>query len=331
MKKIKRILIANRGEIACRVIRTARKMGIETVAVYSDVDRDAPHVTYADKAVHIGPAPASQSYLIVDKIIDAAVRSGADAIHPGYGFLSERSVFAKACKDADIIFIGPGEEAIDIMGNKITAKTAVSKYDIPLVPGTAEPLTDKTKAASIAKEIGFPVLIKAAAGGGGKGMRIVHEESEILEQVDRAVSEAKSAFGDGAVFIEKYVTSPRHIEVQILADHHGNTIHLNERECSIQRRHQKVVEEAPSPLMTPELRAKIGQDAINVAKSCSYVGAGTVEFIMDVQNNYYFLEMNTRLQVEHPITEAITGVDLVEQQIKIAQGEVLSIQQEDVK
>ena len=331
MKKIKRILIANRGEIACRVIRTARKMGIETVAVYSDVDRDAPHVVYADKAIHIGPAPASQSYLVVEKIISAAKESGADAIHPGYGFLSERSVFAKACKDAGIIFIGPGEEAIDIMGNKIAAKTAVSKYDIPLVPGTAEPLTDKSAAASIAKEIGFPVLIKAAAGGGGKGMRIVYKEKEILDQVDRAVSEAKSAFGDGAVFIEKYVTSPRHIEVQILADQHGHIIHLNERECSIQRRHQKVVEEAPSPMMTPELREKIGQDAINVARSCNYVGAGTVEFIMNHDNNYYFLEMNTRLQVEHPITEAITGVDLVEQQIRIAQGEHLSIQQEDVK
>jgi len=331
MKKIKRILIANRGEIACRVIRTARKMGIETVAVYSDVDRDAPHVVYADKAVHIGPAPASQSYLVIEKIIAAAKESGADAIHPGYGFLSERSVFAKACQEEGIIFIGPGEEAIDTMGNKITAKTAVSAYDIPLVPGTAEPLTDKSEAASIAKEIGFPVLIKAAAGGGGKGMRIVEHEDEILDQVDRAVSEAQSAFGDGAVFIEKYVTSPRHIEVQILADQHGHVIHLNERECSIQRRHQKVVEEAPSPLMTPELRDKIGQDAINVAKSCNYVGAGTVEFIMDEQNNYYFLEMNTRLQVEHPITEAITSVDLVEQQIRIAQGEHLTIKQEDVK
>lgn len=330
MKKIKRILIANRGEIACRVIKTARKMGIETVSVFSDADRNAPHVILADKAIHLGPAPASQSYLVIDKIISAAKSSGADAIHPGYGFLSERAVFAQACKDAGIIFIGPSPEAISIMGNKIEAKAAVSKYDIPLVPGTAEPLTDKSTAADIARGIGFPVLIKAAAGGGGKGMRIVEHESEILEQVDRAISEAQSAFGDGSVFIEKYVSSPRHIEIQILADTHGHIIHLNERECSVQRRHQKVVEEAPSPLMTSELRDQIGQDAINVARSCDYVGAGTVEFIMDDQHNYYFLEMNTRLQVEHAITEAITGIDLVEQQILIAQGEHLAIQQKDV-
>lgn len=323
-------MVANRGEIALRVMRSAREMGIATVAVYSEADRNALHVRFADEAVCIGPPASSESYLRIDKLLDAAKQTNADAIHPGYGFLSENKAFAEAVKKAGLIFIGPSPEAIEIMGSKLAAKEAVAKFDVPLVPGTAESITDTKKAKQIAKEIGYPVLIKASAGGGGKGMRIVEKEADFEEQMDRAISEAKSAFGDGSVFIEKFVSSPRHIEFQIFGDQHGNTVHLFERECSIQRRHQKVVEEAPSSLLTPELRASMGEAAINVAKSVGYYGAGTVEFIMDEKKNFYFLEMNTRLQVEHPVTEEITGLDLVQLQIKIAQGEKIPFKQEDL-
>ena len=328
---MKKILVANRGEIALRVMKSIQKMGIKTVAVFSEADRHAPHVKFADEAVCLGPAPSSESYLKADKIIEFAKKLKVDGIHPGYGFLSENAKFAAKVEAENIAFIGPKPHAIEIMGDKLAAKDTVKAYDIPMVPGIDEAITDIEKAKEIAKEIGFPILIKASAGGGGKGMRVVEEEKNLEEQMKRAISEAKSAFGDGSVFIEKYVTSPRHIEIQILADTHGNVIHLFERECSVQRRHQKVVEEAPSALLTPELRQKMGEAAVKVAKSCDYVGAGTVEFLMDADLNFYFLEMNTRLQVEHPVTEWITGVDLVEQQIKIARGEVLEIKQEDLK
>lgn len=330
MKKIRKILIANRGEIALRVMRSAREMGIATVAVYSEADRNALHVRYADEAVCVGPPPSSESYLKIDKLIEAALQTKSDAIHPGYGFLSENKTFALKVREAGIIFIGPSPESIELMGSKLAAKDAVSKFNVPLVPGTAEPISDMAKAKKIASEIGYPILIKASAGGGGKGMRIVEKESDFQEQMDRAVSEAKSAFGDGSVFIEKFVSSPRHIEFQIFGDQHGNTVHLFERECSIQRRHQKVVEEAPSSLLTPALRKEMGEAAINVARSCGYYGAGTVEFIMDEKKNFYFLEMNTRLQVEHPVTEEITGLDLVKLQIKIAEGEKIPFKQEDL-
>lgn len=330
-RKINKLLVANRGEIALRVMRTAREMGIKTVAVYSEADRQALHVRFADESICIGPPPSSESYLRHDKIIAAALETGADAIHPGYGFLSENEVFATEVIKAGLLFIGPPPEAIRIMGNKLSAKNAAAKFNVPLVPGTAEPITDITKAKKISKEIGYPILIKASAGGGGKGMRIVQNEGEFVEQMDRAVSEAKSAFGDGAVFIEKYVSKPRHIEFQIVGDQHGNIVHLFERECSIQRRHQKVVEEAPSSILTPEIRKKMGEAAVNVARSCGYFNAGTVEFIFDEAMNFYFLEMNTRLQVEHPVTEQITGVDLVRLQIRIAEGEEIPFQQEDLK
>ncbi|HAI57778.1 MAG TPA: acetyl-CoA carboxylase biotin carboxylase subunit [Saprospirales bacterium] len=326
-----KILVANRGEIALRVMRTARAMGIGTVAVYSEADRHAPHVKYADEAVLLGPAPSSESYLVMDKVIAAAKSTGADGIHPGYGFLSENSEFANKIAAEGIIFIGPGQKAIETMGSKLAAKDAVRAYDIPLVPGIDEAISDPKKAKMIAKEIGFPILIKASAGGGGKGMRVVESEDVLEEQMNRAISEALSAFGDGSVFIEKYISSPRHIEIQVLADSHGNVVHLFERECSIQRRHQKVVEEAPSAVLTPELRERMGEAAIKVAKSCNYEGAGTVEFLLDSDNNFYFLEMNTRLQVEHPVTECITGVDLVAEQIKVARGEKLSFTQDDLK
>ena len=325
---MKKILVANRGEIACRVMRSAKKMGIATVAIYSEVDIHAPHVVLADEAYLVGPAPSDQSYLVIENILKVAKDCGADAIHPGYGFLSENATFSKAVKDAGMIFIGPSEESITVMGSKLAAKEAVSKFDIPMVPGTDKALVDKAEALKIATEIGTPVLIKASAGGGGKGMRIVHDLSEVGESFDRAVSEATNAFGDGSVFIEKYITSPRHIEIQILADNHGNYIHLFERECSIQRRHQKVVEEAPSVVLDDDLRHRMGQAAIDVARSCNYSGAGTVEFLLDSDKNFYFLEMNTRLQVEHPITELISGVDLVEQQIKVAKNEPLAITQD---
>lgn len=327
---MKKILVANRGEIALRVMKTARRMGIKTVAVYSEVDRQAPHVRFADEAVLLGPAPSSESYLVMDKIIAAAKDTGADGIHPGYGFLSENAVFAQMVEDAGITFIGPKPYAIEVMGNKLAAKEAVKGYDIPMVPGIDEAVTDVALAIKIAQEIGFPVLIKAAAGGGGKGMRIVEHLDEVEEQMSRAISEAESAFGDGAVFIEKYVGSPRHIEIQVLADTHGNVVHLFERDCSIQRRHQKVVEEAPSAVLTPEVRAAMGEAAIKVAKACDYVGAGTVEFLLDSDMQFYFLEMNTRLQVEHPVSEIITGLDLVEEQIKVARGEQLSFTQKDL-
>lgn len=331
MSKIKKILIANRGEISLRVMRSAKEMGIRTVAVYSEADRQALHVRYADEAVCIGPPPSAESYLRIDKIIAAAKQTGADAVHPGYGFLSENEDFAQACHEAGIIFIGPSAKAIELMGSKLAAKAAVAKFNVPLVPGTSEPITDVVAAKKIAAQIGYPVLIKASAGGGGKGMRVVEQEAAFQEQMERAISEATSAFGDGSVFIEKYITRPRHIEFQIFGDQHGNVVHLFERECSIQRRHQKVVEEAPSAVLTPEKRKAMGEAAINVARSCGYYGAGTVEFILDDNMNFYFLEMNTRLQVEHPVTEEITGLDLVKLQIRVAEGEKIPFKQEDLK
>lgn len=329
--KMKKILIANRGEIAIRVMKTARKMGIKTVAVYSEADRNAPHVRFADESVCIGEAPSIKSYLLGDKIIKEAKKLNVDAIHPGYGFLSENANFAELCEKNDIIFIGPKSQAIKMMGNKLAAKEAVKDYNIPMVPGIDRAVSNPIEAAELARQIGFPILIKAAAGGGGKGMRIVEKESEIEEQMSRAISEATASFGDGSVFVEKYITSPRHIEIQVLADSHGTILHFFERECSIQRRHQKVLEEAPSCILTSQLREKMGQSAIMVAKSCNYLGAGTVEFLVDSNLNFYFLEMNTRLQVEHPVTELISGVDLVELQIKIARGEKINIKQEDLK
>ena len=328
---MKKILVANRGEIAIRVMQTAQKMGIKTVAVYSTADRNAPHVKFADEAICIGEPPSNQSYLRDDKIIEVAKQLHVDAIHPGYGFLSENAGFAELCEQNNITFIGPRSKAIKMMGSKLAAKEAVKHYNIPMVPGIDEAITDTSKAKKIAREIGFPILIKASAGGGGKGMRIVEKESELESQMNRAISEATSAFGDGSVFIEKYVTSPRHVEIQIMADSHGNILHFFERECSIQRRHQKVIEEAPSSILGPELREKMGKAAILVAKSCDYLGAGTVEFLLDADHNFYFLEMNTRLQVEHPVTEIISGVDLVELQIRVARGEALNIKQEDLK
>jgi acetyl-CoA carboxylase biotin carboxylase subunit len=328
---MKKILVANRGEIAIRVMKTAQKMGIKTVAVYSTVDRNSPHVKFADEAVWIGESPSNQSYLLGDKIIEVAKSLDVDAIHPGYGFLSENADFAEKVEKNNIIFIGPKSKAIHIMGSKLAAKEAVKAYNIPMVPGLDEAITDIEKAKVVASEIGFPILIKASAGGGGKGMRVVENAADFESQMNRAISEALNAFGDGAVFIEKYVGSPRHIEIQILADSHGNILYLFERECSIQRRHQKVIEEAPSAILTPELRKKMGEAAVLVAKSCDYLGAGTVEFLLDENNNFFFLEMNTRLQVEHPFTEFITGLDLVEQQIKVARGEVLAFKQEDLQ
>ncbi len=328
---MKKILVANRGEIALRVMRTARRMGIQTVAVYSEIDRHSPHVSFADEAVCVGPAPSNRSYLLGEKIIEVAKNLGVDGIHPGYGFLSENAGFAQAVTAAGITFIGPSPYSIEVMGSKLAAKDAVRKFDIPMVPGTEDAISDVEKAKAISAEIGYPILIKASAGGGGKGMRIVENEKELASQMERAISEAVSAFGDGSVFIEKYIGSPRHIEIQVLADTHGNTVHLFERECSVQRRHQKVVEEAPSAILTPEVRAAMGADAVKVAQACSYTGAGTVEFLVDEHLNYYFLEMNTRLQVEHPVTELITGIDLVEQQIRVARGEKLSFSQDDLQ
>ena len=328
---MKKILIANRGEIALRIMRSAKEMGIATVAVYSEADRTALHVQYADEAICIGPAASNQSYLLTHKIIEACKISGADAIHPGYGFLSENAEFARQVVAAGITFIGPTPEAMEIMGNKLSAKAAALKYNIPMVPGTEEAITNVEEAKNRAVEVGFPILIKAAAGGGGKGMRIVNKVEDFLEQMQLAVSEATSAFGDGAVFIERYVSSPRHIEIQVLGDMHGNIVHLFERECSVQRRHQKVIEEAPSSVLTPEIRAEMGRCAVDVARAVNYVGAGTVEFILDEELNFFFLEMNTRLQVEHPVTEMITGLDLVKEQIKIARAEALSFNQEDLK
>ncbi len=326
-----KILIANRGEIALRIMRSAKEMGIKTVAVFSEADRTALHVRYADEAVCIGPAPSNQSYLVGENIIQACKTTGAEAIHPGYGFLSENAEFAKKVKAAGLILIGPTPEAMEIMGNKLSAKAAALKYNIPMVPGTEQAITDIEEAKKRALEVGFPILIKAAAGGGGKGMRVVNGAAEFEEQMKLAVSEAVSAFGDGSVFIERYVSSPRHIEIQVLGDTHGNIVHLFERECSIQRRHQKVIEEAPSSILTAEIRKEMGRCAVDVARAVNYVGAGTVEFILDQNLDFFFLEMNTRLQVEHPVTEMITGLDLVKEQIRIARGETLGYRQEDLK
>lgn len=328
---MRKILIANRGEIALRVMRSAKEMGIATVAVFSEADRNAPFVKYADQAVCIGPPPSSQSYLLGDKIIAVCKELGVDGIHPGYGFLSENAGFARKVKEAGITLIGPSPEAMEVMGDKLSAKNAARKYNIPMVPGTEGAVSDVDEAKRTALEVGLPVLIKASAGGGGKGMRIVEHIDELGEQMERAISEAQSAFGDGSVFIERYVAGPRHIEIQVLADNHGNVVYLFERECSIQRRHQKVVEEAPSAILTPELRAAMGKSACDVARSCQYSGAGTVEFLVDENRNYYFLEMNTRLQVEHPVSEMITGIDLVKEQIRVARGEQLSFTQDDLK
>lgn len=331
IKKINKILVANRGEIALRVMRTAKEMGIKTVAIYSDADRNSPHVKYADEAVNVGPPPSAQSYLLGDKIIEVCKSLSVDAIHPGYGFLSENSKFAQKVEDNGIIFIGPSPKSIEVMGDKLAAKDAVSHYDVPMVPGVNHAVTEAKEAREIAEKIGYPVLIKASAGGGGKGMRVVESADELEEQMKRAISEAQSAFGDGSVFVEKYITSPRHIEIQILGDKHGNLVYLFERDCSIQRRHQKVIEEAPSSLLTPEKRKAMGEAAIGVARSCDYYGAGTVEFIVDENVDFFFLEMNTRLQVEHPVTEEITGIDLVKEQILVAEGHPLSFKQEDLK
>ena len=326
-----KILIANRGEIACRVIKTARKMGIATVAVYSDADRDAVHVEMADEAVHIGPSPAAESYLVAEKIIAACIETGAQAVHPGYGFLSERASFCQALEARGIVFIGPKPRAIEAMGDKIESKKFANAAKVSTVPGWLGVIEDAGHAEKIAGEIGYPVMIKASAGGGGKGMRIAWNAGEVRDGFDRARSEAKSSFGDDRVFIEKFIVDPRHIEIQVLGDGHGNVIYLGERECSIQRRNQKVVEEAPSPFLDETTRRAMGEQAVALAKAVDYQSAGTVEFIVDKDRNFYFLEMNTRLQVEHPVTELITGIDLVEQMIRVAAGERLDIRQQDVR
>ncbi|TVQ03065.1 MAG: acetyl-CoA carboxylase biotin carboxylase subunit [Balneolaceae bacterium] len=330
MANINKILVANRGEIALRVIRTCRERGIKTVAVFSSVDHTSPHVLFADESVHIGNAASSESYLVHQKIIDAAKLTGADAIHPGYGFLSENAAFAKLCIDNDIIFIGPSPRAIELMGDKTKARELAKKANVPLPPGTESDIESLSEAKIVAREIGFPVLIKAAAGGGGKGMRIVHDEDDFENSIKAARSEAQNAFGDGRVFLEKYLDEPHHIEFQVFGDTHGNVIHMFERECSIQRRHQKVIEEAPSPFMTDDLRKLMAEAAVAAAKSCGYYGAGTVEFLVDKHRSFYFLEMNTRLQVEHPVTELITGIDLVSLQIDIAEGKKLPFTQDQV-
>jgi len=331
MAEIKKILVANRGEIAVRVMRTCQEMGIDTVAVYSEPDRTAPHVLMADEAVHIGAAQSSESYLNIDKIIKVAHETQADAVHPGYGFLSENANFAERCKDENIIFIGPDSYAIKMMGDKTRARELMAKADVPFPPGTKTELQDIEEARQVAEEIGFPVLIKAAAGGGGKGMRIVYEESEFESGIRAAQSEARNSFGDDRVYIEKYLQNPRHVEFQIIADEHGNTLHLFDRECSIQRRHQKVIEEAPCSILTDKMRNEMAQAAVAAAEACNYTGAGTIEFLVDKDRNFYFLEMNTRLQVEHPVTELITGKDLVELQILVAEGKELPFSQDNVK
>ena len=326
----KKILIANRGEIACRIIKTARKMGIETVAVYSEADRDALHVEMADEAVAIGPPPAAESYLVIDKMVAACKTTGAEAVHPGYGFLSEREAFSRALQKAGIVFIGPNPEAIAAMGDKIESKKAAAKAKVSTVPGHLGVIADETQAVRIADKIGYPVMIKASAGGGGKGMRIAHSKAEVAEGFALAKAEAKSSFGDDRVFIEKYIVDPRHVEIQVLGDKHGNVIYLGERECSIQRRNQKVIEEAPSPLLDEATRRKMGEQAVALAKAVNYDSAGTVEFVAGQDKSFYFLEMNTRLQVEHPVTELVTGIDLVEQMIRVAAGEKLALAQKDI-
>lgn len=327
---IKKILVANRGEIALRVMRSCREMGIRSVAVYSDVDRSSKHVYYADEAYHIGPSPSAESYLVIDKIIEVAKKSGADAIHPGYGFLSENAEFSDRCKKEGIIFIGPSSDVISVMGDKISARKKMIEAGVHVVPGTKADIKSDEEALEVVKSVGLPVMIKASAGGGGKGMRLVREEKDIIPGVRAAKSEALAAFGDDAVYVEKFVENPHHIEFQVMGDQHGNVVHVFERECSVQRRHQKVIEETPSPLMTEELRSTMGQQAVMAAQAVNYVGAGTVEFLVDNDLNYYFLEMNTRLQVEHPITEIVAGVDLVRAQILVADGEPLPWKQEDL-
>lgn len=326
----KRILIANRGEIAVRVIRACRELGIETVAVYSEADRAALHVQYADYAYLIGPPPSAESYLVIPKIIEVAQKSGAEAIHPGYGFLSERAPFARACQEAGIVFIGPSAEAIEKMGDKVTARTIMQKAGVPVVPGT-DVLGSEEEVLQAAERIGFPVMFKASAGGGGKGMRLVRGSEEVISALRGVRSEAKSSFGDDRMYMEKFVEKPRHVEVQVLADTYGHTIHLYERECSLQRRHQKVIEESPSMAINETIREQMGKVAVEAAKAVNYVGAGTVEFLVDAHQNFYFLEMNTRIQVEHPVTELVTGVDLVKAQIEIAAGEHLTLQQKDIQ
>ena len=328
---MKKVLIANRGEIARRVIRTLKIMGIKSVAIYSDADEFSPHVLEADEAVHVGAGPSAESYLRQDVILDYCKKLGVEGIHPGYGFLSENAAFARKVSEAGIKFIGPSPEAMDLMGDKLTAKQAVKEYNVPLVPGIDRAVTSAKEAQEIAEQLGYPVLIKASAGGGGKGMRLVEDGSNFEENMRSAQNEARSSFGNDAVFVEKFVTKPRHIEIQVFSDQHGNDVYLFERECSIQRRHQKVVEEAPSSLLTPELRKEMGEAAVNVCKACNYEGAGTVEFLVDANMDFFFLEMNTRLQVEHPVTEEITGTDLVEWQIRVARGEELPLKQDELK
>ncbi|WP_027421530.1 acetyl-CoA carboxylase biotin carboxylase subunit [Crocinitomix catalasitica] len=328
---MKKVLVANRGEIALRIMRTLKSMNIKSVAIYSTIDADAPFVKFADEAYCVGEPAPSESYLNIDKILEVAIQTNTDGIHPAYGFLSENAEFAQRVSDLGIKFIGPSIEAINVMGDKLDAKQAVKAFDVPMVPGTDEEILDLDLGKKIAAEIGYPILIKASAGGGGKGMRVIEHDGEFDSQFKRAVSEAVSSFGNGAVFIEKFVQEPKHIEIQVIADQHGNVLHLNERECSIQRRHQKVIEEAPSPVVDADLRKKMGDAAINVARACNYEGVGTVEFLLDKNKKFYFLEMNTRLQVEHPVTEMITGLDLVEEQIKVARGEKLGYSQEEVQ
>ncbi|WP_426749121.1 acetyl-CoA carboxylase biotin carboxylase subunit [Myxococcus sp. Y35] len=325
MPKIRKVLVANRGEIAIRVMRTCKELGIATVAVYSEADRSALHVRTADQAIFVGPPPSRESYLVQQRILDAAKQTGADAIHPGYGFLSENASFVRACEAAGLTFIGPPASAMDAMGEKTRARANMIKAGVPVVPGTTEPIATLEEARAYVEKIGFPVMLKAAGGGGGKGMRKVERIEDFESSWRAAKSEALNAFGNDAVYIEKYLEKPHHVEIQVFADQYGNTIHLNERECSAQRRHQKVVEETPSPILTPELRAKMGEVAVKAAKAVNYVGAGTVEFLVDVHRNFYFLEMNTRLQVEHPVTEWVTGLDLVAMQIKAAEGEKLGL------
>jgi len=330
-RAFRKILVANRGEIAVRVVRACREMGIPSVAVFSEPDRAALHVRLADEALPIGPAPSRESYLRIDRLLDAVRASGAEAVHPGYGFLAENAAFAHACEEAGIVFIGPRSETIALMGEKTSARREAVAAGIPVVPGTLEPLADERELAREAERIGYPVMLKAAAGGGGKGLRLVASPAELRPALARARSEARAAFGDESVYLEKVIARPRHVEIQVLADHHGHAVHLFERECSIQRRHQKVIEESPSPLLTPGLRQKMGELALSLVKRTGYVNAGTIEFLVDADRNPWFLEMNTRLQVEHPVTEMVTGVDVVKAQIRIAQGEPLALRQEDLR